>query len=128
MLTKPYQDQVIDLLEKILAATIEPPRRPKTSADGEMVVRTVVFTTLNIAVQGPDMPVPSGFSVTVRQRQHTGTPTGGVGFTRNGVAEAATRIQLQDGESTPALWISNFKQLWFLADTADVTFEIIGVC
>ena len=127
MTMQTHEEQVIALLKQLIDAVIEPPRRPKTSADAQMIVRTVIADSLTVPVQGPDIPVVKGFSVTVRQRQHAGTPTGGVGFTRNGVANAATRIQLQDGESI-TVWVNNFNQLWFLADTVDTGFEIIGVC
>ena len=127
MTMQTHEEQVIALLKQLIDAVIEPPRRPKTSADAQMIVRTVIADSLTVPVQGPDIPVVKGFSVTVRQRQHVGTPTGGIGFTRNGVANAATRIQLQDGESI-TVWVNNFNQLWFLADTVDTGFEIIGVC
>ena len=131
-MTQQYQDEVLALLKRILAAIIEPPRRPHSSADEQMIVRRVrVLTATSVAtgrfpVQGPDVAIIPGFAVTIRQRNHVGTPVGGVGFSRNAVMDTQTRVELNDGDSI-TVRISNFNKAWFISDTADTDFEMIAV-
>lgn len=120
------KQQLVDLSRQILAAVIEPPRRPKVASDEQIVIRVVAVVTLNTPVQGPDVPVAPGFLVMIRQRLHVGAPVGGLAFSRNAIQSSRTRMELADGDFF-SFRISNFNQAWFTADTVDTLFEMIGV-
>lgn len=87
-------------------------------------VITVTVATANTPVQGPDLSVPDGYAVTVRQRRHSGAPTGYVGSSGPNTANSRSRIEMGDNDSF-TLQVTNTKLLWFNADTASTVFELI---
>ena len=111
----PHEQRVESLLGRVLDAIIEPPRSSPTQSVDEIIVRVVRVLIAGTPVQGPDIPVPKGFSVTVRQRRHVGTITGYVAGSRNAIAQSLERSELRDND--PYLVnVSNLKNLWFDAD------------
>jgi hypothetical protein len=113
---------VEELLEKILAAVIEPPR---TTGGAEAIIRRVVVATVGIAVNGPDITVPKGYSCVVRQRHNAGAPAGYVAFSESDVGGTQTRAELQNNDSI-TVRVTNMDKIWFNSDTAATEFEIIA--
>ena len=92
----------------------------------QVIIRRIRVITPGTLVQGPDVPLPIGYSVSIRQRRNTGTPEGYVAFSRNAVANAPTRVIMLDNDSI-TVRISNFNEAWFDADTANTDFEMMAV-
>lgn len=88
-------------------------------------VTTALSTTAEV-VQGPAMYIPEGFQTTVRMRRHSGSaPVGYVAKSRSAVTDDTSRMVMQDNDSV-SLYLSNWDQLYFGADTADTYFELIA--
>lgn len=113
---------VEELLEKILAAVIEPPRNT-TSA--EAIIRRVSVITPGTAVPGPDIAIPKGYSCVVRQRHNAGAPAGYVAFSESDVSSTQNRAELQNNDSM-TVRVTNMNKIWFDSDTNNTEFEIIA--
>ena len=115
---------ILRLLEEIADNTPSLFRFGDNENIEQVVIRRVTVTTSGEPVQGPDIPVPKGYPIIVRQRHHAATnPVGRVAFSRNAIQDAATRSHLADGESAE-IRVSNTKFIWFDSDTADTEFEV----
>ena len=121
-----FEEQALDLLEQIRDALTLSKRPSATENVDQVIIRRIRVITPGTLVQGPDVPLPIGYSVSIRQRRNTGTPEGYVGFSRNAVANEATRVIMLDNDSI-TVRISNFKEAWFDADTANTDFEMMAV-
>ena len=125
-MTMQHQARVEALLTQIRDAVVEPPRPSKAQATEQVIIQRVRVVTAGSAIQGPDIPVPAGFSIVVRQRRHAGAPTGYVAFSRNAVSNTTSRVEMADNDSISVL-INNFKEAWFDATIANTDFEMIAV-
>jgi hypothetical protein len=121
-----FEPWVLALLTKLEEIRLTQIERPRTNRDvDEVIIYAVTVTVAGEPVQGPDIPVPPGYSTTVRQRIHAGSPTGYAALSRSNVLSSVRRTHLQDGASVD-LNVPNFASLWFDADAANVTFELIA--
>jgi len=109
------------LLRSILAATIEPPR---FSQGPSVQFRVVQVPLVDDVRQGPQVAVPPGYNVVVRQRHHSSTRTGYVASDEPSLANTLTRSELWNNDSI-AVAVTNMSDLWFSADTANTYFELI---
>lgn len=123
--TQAWQDIVTSLLQKIASAVVQRPRRSDDEAIGTWLVRVVEVATAGTVYRGPNIPIPPGYTTTVRQRRHAGAPVGYVAPNRGDVQQSVTRVNLQDGESFE-INITNMNQVYFGADTNSTFFEIIS--
>ena len=115
---------LIEKLEQVAEAVIEPPRAAQQ--DKEVLVIVVTVVTSGTPVQGPTIQMPRGYPTIIRQRRHAGnTRTGYVAFGRNETANPLNRIQLRDNDSI-ALRLSRLDSLWFDTDNNDTSFELIA--
>ncbi len=117
---------IVDRIEKVQEASVEPPRRFR--GRDEVIIRVVNVATNAVAniVQGPDIKIPIGYTLTVRQRFHSGTPTGYVAMTAQSVQRSLERIELKDGEDV-AFKVANMEALYFWSDdNSEVFFELIA--
>lgn len=114
---------VVDKLEQLTQAVIEPPR---TAANvKEVLVTVVTVVTAGTPVQGPSIVVPRGYPTIVRQRRHTGpTRSGYVAFERSDTANSRNRMEFRDNDSI-SLPLEGLDSLWFDADNNDTSFELI---
>ena len=115
---------IYDRLEELIDAVVEPTRYSDDENIEEIIIRAVTVETANTPVQGPDIPVPKGYHVVVRQRNHSGDPVGRVAFSRNAIQNDGTRSLLRDGDAVSAK-ISNLNRVWVDADTASIAFELM---
>lgn len=93
-------------------------------AQNEAIIRRVNVSTAGTPVNGPNIPVPRGFTTVIRQRRHTGTPNGYIALNEHSVGSTDFRIELQDNDSI-SLKVTNWDEIWFDADTANTAFELI---
>ena len=115
---------IIELLARILEATVEPPAGLR---DGPAAnIQTVTVSTAGTPVEGPDVAVPKGYVCSVRQRYHATDRTGYVGFSEQGVKLSAARIELRNQVSVDFRRVRNMSELWFDADTASTVFELVA--
>ena len=114
---------VLDVLDQVREAIIEPPRTIASTKEVLIIVRTVV--TAGTPVQGPSILVPRGFSTIVRQRRHTPIRTGYVAFERSDTGNTLNRIEFRDNDSI-ALRVQHLDSLWFDADIGATSFELIA--
>ena len=115
---------VLDVLDQVREAIIEPPRAIASTKEVLIIVRTVV--TAGTPVQGPSILVPRGFPTIVRQRRHSDPiRTGYVAFERSDTGNTLNRIEFRDNDSI-ALRVSRLDSLWFDADNNDTSFELIA--
>ena len=113
----------IDKLEQVIQAVIAPPRPIVDAKEVLVIVKTVI--TAGKPVQGPDILVPRGLTTVIRQRRHTGpTRTGYVGFERSDTGNSLNRMEFRDNDSI-SLRLEHLDSLWFDADNADTSFELI---
>ena len=131
--TDPATAQVIRLLASIddkLSYQIEP-KGPAADVQIPALIRRVLVTTalaspatLDEVVRGPDVSVPRGFRTTIRQRRHSGSPTGYLAFEPEHILQTDRRVELGDGDSLD-FWLENFEDCYFGADTDTISFEMI---
>lgn len=100
-------------------------RRSDTERVEQVIIRRVRVLTADSAEQGPNIPLPKGVTTTIRQRRHLFNPTGYVAFSEGALRDTTTRVELADGDSLEVK-ITNFKQAWFSADTANTDFEMVA--
>ena len=112
------------LLAEIRDTFIERPRRSDAEAVQQFLVRAIEVVTAGTVYRGPDVPVPAGWTVTIRQRNHAGTPTGYVGGSPGDIGNTLTRAEMGDGDTLETT-VSNLKNLYFGADTNSTFFEMI---
>ena len=118
-------DEVRKLLAKtqeVIDVTVQPPLLDQEGP--ALLVTVVTVVTVDEPVQGPDIRVPPGFLVAVRQRRHTGTPKGYVGGTAGAVLNTKTRTEWEDNDSF-TIFLTNLDQLFFNSDSANTDFELI---
>ena len=114
---------LVDKIELLTQAVIEPPRLAGGTKEVLVVVKTV--DTSGTPVQGPNIQISPGHLTVIRQRRHEGTPrTGYVAFERSDTGNPANRIQFRDNDSI-ALPLRRLDSLWFDADNSDTSFELI---
>ena len=116
----------LTLLIQVLQAVRPIPLQRVVEGTEPIVIRTVVVATAGTTVQGPDMSVHPGFSISIRQRRHTTSRTGYVGFSRTVITRSDTRVELQNNDSI-VVRITNFNQVWFDASANSTTFEMMAV-
>lgn len=126
MTQQSHEQRVETLLREIRDALSGPPRRSATETVDPIIIRAVEVVTAGTIVQGPDVLLPEGYTVSIRQRPHTTGRTGYVGFSQNAVGNTATRIELQNNNAI-GVRISNFKDAWFDANTNNTFFEMMAV-
>ena len=115
---------IIELLAKILEATVEPPAGLRDGAAAN--IQTVTVSTVGTPVEGPDVAVPRGYVCSVRQRYHATDRTGYVGFSERDVKNSLTRIELRNQVSVDFRRVRNMSELWFDSDTASTIFELVA--
>ena len=103
------------------------PRHHAIEQTDQVIVRRVRVVTPGTPVQGPDIALQPGFTVSIRQRRHPASRTGYVGFSRNAVVNTATRIEMGNNDSMNGLTMNNFKEAWFDASAANTDFEMTGI-
>lgn len=74
--------------------------------------------------QGPDIAVPTGKEVVVRQRRHSTVRTGYVAPDEGRLANTLTRTELGNNDSFKVA-ASNLNKFWFDADTDNTFFELM---
>ena len=121
-----FEQTALNLLGEIRDALTLSKRPSAVEKVDQVIIRRIRVITPGTLVQGPDVPLPIGYSVSIRQRRNTGTPEGYVAFSRNAVANAPTRVIMLDNDSI-TVRISNFNEAWFDADTANTDFEMMAV-
>lgn len=96
---------------------------------GSRTAWTVKRVTVAVAgnpAQGPDVPIPPGFALTVRFRKpSTGSPAGFVATSAGFVGDTTSRIELP-GNGSVQLKVSNMNAVWVGADTNESSFEFIA--
>lgn len=117
-------ESLIQAVQSLRQAVIQPPRRSAVLGLPQILVRRVLVVTAGTPVQGPDSPISPGYATVVRQRRHTGAPVGYVAGSKAEVGSAAERVELADNDSF-TLKVTNWAELWFDADTANTSFELI---
>lgn len=117
-------DSLVQAVESLRQAVIQPPRRSAVLGLPQILVRRVIVVTAGTPVQGPDFTISPGYATVVRQRRHSGAPTGYVAGTRAELLNTAERSELSDNDSI-TVRVTNWSQLWFDADTANTAFELI---
>jgi len=115
---------VLNALRRIRLATIQAPRPTDGTAGEQFIVRRLNVATADTPVQGPNIAVPRGFAVVVRQRNHPGSPVGYIAGSETAVASTDSRAELNDGNAL-TLNVSSLSQIWVSADSNDVSFELI---
>jgi len=113
-----------DLTKELIRVTIQAPRHSQKYALDQVRVWLIEQFNPGTPIQGPDMPIPPGYSVLVRMRPQAGTPIGYVAGSEGTVRDSYSRVHLQEGESI-TVFVTNLKYLWFDADTAATQMEIV---
>lgn len=119
--------EVVEALNRIADGVVQSPRRSDDQDIDEVIIRVITVKAAGTAVQGSDMPVPTGFSTVIRQRRHSGSHTGFLAFSENAIANPNERSEMADNESFGAS-ISNMDQIWVDAGSVPTTgllFEVI---
>jgi hypothetical protein len=112
-------------LQAEVSALKEAQAAPPRFADGPAGIIVVIEVTLaGDESQGPVVPVPRGYPVTIRQRFHSGTHTGYFAFSRAGLGQTGTRSEWRDNDGL-SVHVSSLDRLWFSADTDATFFEIL---
>ena len=122
-----FEADVVSLLTEIRDALMGPEAYSDTDNAPRGLIRSVTVVTPGTPVRGPDVPLPPGYTVTVRQRHHSGNPVGYFGFSQDDVLVDGHRSVWHDNDSLTLSTkrVGNMKYLWFDADTASTVFEII---
>ena len=107
--------------------TQNPGQRASTVRADQVIIRRVRVVTPGTPVQGPDIPLAPGYTVSIRQRRHPSTRTGYVAFSRNAIRDTATRTELGNNDAINGLKLDNFKEAWFDATASNTDFEITGI-
>lgn len=95
------------------------PNRPDWTA------RTVTVVTAGTPVQGPDVSIPNGFSVLIRQRvTQTGSRRLYVARTAANAGIAANRFEFSKGDGL-RLFITNLNLLFFDTNTDGTIAELV---
>jgi hypothetical protein len=115
-------DKMLALLGEIKDATIQPALLDST--EGPEVFR-VLIVTAGDEEQGPPIEVPWGYPVLVRQRNHTGTPTGYVSFRQKGTQHTNTRLEFGNNDSIH-VDVSNLNQIFLGANSDATSFELVA--
>ena len=97
---------------------------PEVTGVDPVIIRAVQVVAADSPVQGPEVEVPPNWVCVVRQRIHAGTPIGRVAASRNAIRNTGERVELEDGDSV-MMNVPCMDDLWFDADTAATSFEII---
>jgi hypothetical protein len=114
---------LVSKIDQLREAVIAPPRLAQDVKEVLVIVATVV--TAGTPVQGPNIRVSRGYPTVIRQRRHTGTTrTGYVAFERSDTGNPLSRMQFRDNDSI-ALPLERLDSLWFDADNADTSFELV---
>ena len=112
-----------DLLRQLVAATSTPVGFSEIPEPG--IIKRVQVEAANTPIKGPDVEVPAGFDIAIRQRHHTSQRTGYVAFSEGAAKDPASRSELRNGEGI-FLRVTNLKQVWFSASAATTNFEILA--
>ena len=114
---------LVSKIDQLRDAVIAPPRLAQDAKEVLAIVTTVV--TAGTPVQGPGIRVSRGYPTVIRQRRHTGTTrTGYVAFERSDTGNPLSRMTFRDNDSI-ALPLERLDSVWFDADNADTSFELI---
>lgn len=109
-----YRIEMLKFMEQI--SIREAPRLSEISGSEEVIIRVITVAAADEVQQGPDVEIPPGWEVTVRQRHHVGTNTGRVAFSRSALNNDNERSLFRDNDSA-SFKISNLDQVWFSAET-----------
>ncbi len=113
---------VVTRLEGVREAVILPPGIAMSAPPA--ITRVLTVVTVGTAVRGPDVEVPLGYALLIRQRYHSGTPNGYIAFTEAEVQNTLTRTEIRDNDAIAVKRISNLDQVWGDSDTAGTAFEL----
>lgn len=115
--------EVLQELRDLRETTIQIPLPEERRA--EIRVQVVLVETAGTPVQAPEIPVPKGVSVIIRQRHHGSNRTGYVSFEgRSGTSNQLGRLELQDNDAV-TVPLSSLDDIWFDATVNNTYFEII---
>ena len=115
----------LDRIEKALAPKLEETRDEFNFSRSEAIIRRMRVETAGTPVRGPDVPIPPGVVSVIRQRRHTGTPTGYIALNERDVTSTGSRVEMQNND-TVVLALSNWNNIWFDADSDDTDWELIA--
>ena len=115
----------LDRIEKALAPKLEETRDEFNFSRSEAIIRRMRVETAGTPAQGPDVPIPQGVVSVIRQRRHTGTPTGYIALNERDVTSTGSRVEMQNND-TVVLALSNWNNIWFDADSDDTDWELIA--
>ena len=115
----------LDRIEKHLAPNLDETRDEFNFSRSEAIIRRMRVETAGTPVQGPDVPIPAGVVSVIRQRRHTGTPTGYVALNERDVTSTGSRVEMENND-TIVLAISNWNNIWFDAAADDTDWELIA--
>ena len=100
--------------------TCYPPNQPTWR------VIAVRVATAGQPVQGPNRPIPDGFTLSVRMRRHSSVRTGYIAPAKVDLQESLARAEFRDNDSIE-LQITNMNLCWFDASTGTNTdFELVA--
>ena len=119
--------EIVELLQDILEAQVQAPRRSERQDIDQVLIKKVTVATAGTPVQGPDIPVPTGFATVIRQRRHSGSHSGLVGFSEHAIGNDSERAILNDNEAI-SVSVSNLEEIWLDAEsvpTGGLNFELI---
>lgn len=109
-----YRIEMLQFMKQI--SIREAPRLSMTSGSEEVIIRVVTVAAADAVEQGPDVEIPPGWAVTIRQRHHTGTHTGRVAFSRSALNNPSERSHFRDNDSA-SFKIGNLDEVWLSAET-----------
>ena len=115
----------LERIEKALAPKLDETRDEFNFSRSEAIIRRVRVETAGTPTQGPNVPIPSGVVSVIRQRRHTGTPTGYVALNERDVTSTGSRVEMQNND-TVVLALSNWNNIWFDADEDNTDWELIA--
>jgi len=115
------EDQFATPVEATIFGVITVAAVPNRAA---WTAQTVTVAVPGTAVQGPNVPVPDGFSVAIVFRTtQLGNPQGYMGNSMANASNPSFNTQFLKGD-TRRLFITNMDLLWFDSDTAGAVFEL----
>ena len=115
----------LDRIEQALAPKLEQTRDEFNFSRSEAIIRRMRVETSGTPVRGPDVPIPPGVVSVIRQRRHSGTPTGYVALNERDVTSTGSRVEMENND-TIVLALSNWNNIWFDADADDTDWELIA--